>query len=50
VKINSDGSLNRYRVRLVSLRKKQEYDVDCDETLTIVGVLSMATFKGWSLH
>ena len=57
MKLNSDGSLNRYKARLVALGNKQEYGVDYDETFapvakmtTIRTVLSIAASKGWSLH
>ncbi|CAJ2628294.1 unnamed protein product [Trifolium pratense] len=57
VKLNSDGSLNRYKARLVALGNKQEYGIDYDETfapvskMTIVRtVISIAASSGWSLH
>ena len=53
MKLNSDGSLNRYKARLVALGNKQEYGVDYDETFapvakmtTIRTVLSIAASKG----
>ena len=57
VKLNSDGSLNRYKARLVALGNKQEYGIDYDETFapvakmtTVRMVLSIAASHGWSLH
>lgn len=57
VKLNSDGSLNRYKARLVALGNKQEYGVDYDETFapvakmtTVRTILSIAASKGWSLY
>jgi len=57
VKLDSDGSLNRYKARLVALGNKQEYGIDYDETfapvakMTIVRtILSIAASNGWSLH
>ena len=57
MKLNSDGSLNRYKACLVVLGNKQEYGMDYDETFKLVAkmttirmVLSIAASKGWSLH
>jgi len=57
VKLNFDGSLNRYKARLVALGNKQEYGIDYDETFapvakmtTIRMILSIAASNGWSLH
>src|ERR1044072_8652927 len=57
VKLNSDGSLNRFKARLVALGNKQEYGIDYDETFVPVAkmasvrtVLSIATSNGWALH
>jgi len=57
VKLNSDGSLNRYKARLVALGNKQEYGIDYDETFapiakmtTVRTILSIAASNGWSLH
>ncbi|XP_019465371.1 PREDICTED: uncharacterized protein LOC109363566 [Lupinus angustifolius] len=56
-KLNSYGSLNRYKARLVALGNKQEFGVDYDETFapvakmtTIRTVLTIAASNGWSLH
>jgi len=57
VKLNSDGSLNRFKARLVALGNKQEYGIDYDETFAPVAkmtsvrtVLSIAASNGWTLH
>ena len=57
LKLNFDGSLNRYKARLVALGNKQEYEIDYDETfvpvtkMTIVRmILSIAASNGWSFH
>ncbi|XP_058751721.1 uncharacterized protein LOC131624794 [Vicia villosa] len=57
VKLNSDGSLNRFKARLVALGNKQEYGIDYDETFAPVAkmtsvrtVLSIAASNGWSFH
>jgi hypothetical protein len=57
MKLNFDGSLSRYKARLVALRNKQEYGIDYDETiapiakLTIVRtVISIIASQKWSLH
>jgi len=56
VKLNSDGSLNRYKVRLVVLGNKHEYDIDYDETFapvakmtTIKTIISITTSNSWFL-
>lgn len=56
VKLNSDGTLNRYKARLVALGNKQEYGVDFDETFAPVAkmtsirtILAIAASNGWSL-
>ena len=33
LKLKSDGTLDRYKVRLVALGNQQEYGIDYDETL-----------------
>lgn len=57
MKLNSDGSLNRFKARLVALGNKQEYGIDYDETFALVAkmtsvriILSIAASNGWSLH
>ena len=56
MKLNSDGSLNRFKARLVVFANKQEYGMDYNETFapvakmtTVRTVISVATSKGWSL-
>jgi hypothetical protein len=57
IKVQSDGSLNRYKARLVALRNNQEYGVNYEETFapvakmtTICTILALATSKDWPLH
>jgi hypothetical protein len=57
VKLNYDGSLNRYKARFIALGNKQKYGIDYDETfapvakMTVVRtILSIAASNEWSLH
>ena len=57
VKLRSDGSLDRYKARLVALGNKQEYGVDYEETFapvskmtTIRTILAIAASQSWRLH
>ena len=57
VKFRSDGSLDRYKARLVALGNRQEYGIDYEETfapvakMTIVRtILALATSQKWSLR
>jgi hypothetical protein len=56
VKIRSDGSLERYKARLVARGFQQEHDRDYDETFapvahmtTIRTLLVVASVRGWSI-
>jgi hypothetical protein len=56
VKTHSDGSLERYKTRLVARSFQQEHDRDYDETFapvahmtTIRTLLAMASVRGWSI-
>jgi histone deacetylase 1/2 len=57
IKKNSDGTVGRYKVRLVAKDFKQRYDIDYEDTFspvvkaaTIRLVLSIAVSRGWSLR
>lgn len=56
VKLNYDGSFNRYKARLVALENKHEFSIDYDQTfalvvkVTFVKTVLSSHFKGWSLH
>lgn len=57
LKLKSDGSLDRYKARLVALGNKQEYGLNYDETFapvakmtTVRTILAIASSKSWPLH
>jgi hypothetical protein len=57
VKHNADGSVSRYKTRLVAKGYAQTYGIDYEETYspvakmtTIRAIIAMAATKGWSLH
>ncbi len=57
VKHNADGSVSRYKIRLVAKGYAQTYGIDYEETyssvakmITVRAIIAMATAKGWSLH
>ena len=57
LKLRSDGSLDRYKGRLVALGNKQEYGVDYEETFapvakmtTVRTILAIAASQSWRLH
>lgn len=57
VKQKTDGSIDRYKARLVANEFKQRYDIDYDDTFspvvkpaTIRVILSFAVSKGWCLR
>nr|GEX79931.1 ribonuclease H-like domain-containing protein [Tanacetum cinerariifolium] len=56
-KFKADGSLSRYKARLVANEHNQQQDIDCDETFslvvkpaTICTVLSLAVSRNWLIH
>ncbi|GJY93472.1 ribonuclease H-like domain-containing protein [Tanacetum coccineum] len=56
-KFNADGSLNRYKTRLVANGHNQQQGIDCDETFSLVvrpatihTVLSLAVSRQWPIH
>ncbi|GJR05694.1 ribonuclease H-like domain-containing protein [Tanacetum coccineum] len=56
-KYNADGSLNRYKARLVANGRSQQQGIDCDETFSLVvklatirTVLSLAVSRQWPIH
>ena len=57
MKLKYNGSLDRYKARLVALSNKQEYDLDYEETFTPIAkmtivrtILAIASSKFWPLH
>jgi hypothetical protein len=57
IKKRSDGTIDRYKARLVVEGFKQRYDIDYEDTFspmvkiaTIITVLSLAISRGWSLR
>jgi hypothetical protein len=57
VKHNVDGSVSRYKTRLVTKGYAQTYGIDYEETYSLIAkmmtiriIIVMATTKGWSLH
>lgn len=57
IKRKSDGTLDRYKSRLVAKRFKQRYDIDYEDTFspvvkpaTIRTILSIVVSRGWSLR
>ncbi|KAI3757628.1 hypothetical protein L6452_05170 [Arctium lappa] len=56
-KFNADGSLSRYKARLVANGRSQQQGIDCDETFspvvkpaTIRTILSLAISRHWPIH
>jgi hypothetical protein len=57
VKHNADGSVNKYKTRLVAKGYAQTYGIDCEETynpiakmITIRTIIVITIAKGWLLH
>nr|GEY25491.1 hypothetical protein [Tanacetum cinerariifolium] len=56
-KLNSEGSFERYKARLVGDGRSQHVGIDCEDTFspvvkpaTIRTVLNLALFKSWPIH
>nr|GEY61695.1 ribonuclease H-like domain-containing protein [Tanacetum cinerariifolium] len=56
-KYHADGSLSRYKDRLVANGRSQQFGVDCDDTFspvvkpaTVHTVLSLALSRNWPIH
>nr|GEZ09210.1 ribonuclease H-like domain-containing protein [Tanacetum cinerariifolium] len=56
-KFHADGSLSRYKARLIANERSQQHGIDCDETFspvvkpaTIRTVLSLAISRDWPIH
>ncbi|GKD75403.1 ribonuclease H-like domain-containing protein [Tanacetum coccineum] len=56
-KYNADGSLSRYKARLITNGHSQQQGIDCDETFSLVvkpatirTVLSLAVSRQWPIH
>jgi hypothetical protein len=56
VKTRSDGSIERYKARLVARGFQQEHDRDYDETFTLIAhmttirtLLAVASVRAWSI-
>ena len=57
IKHNADGSISRYKDRLVAKGYAQTYGIDFEETFrpvakmsTVIAVIAMAASKRWDLH
>jgi hypothetical protein len=57
VKLRSNGTLDRYKARLVALGNRQEYGVDYEEIFApiakmaiVLTIISISASQGWPLH
>jgi len=57
IKHNADGSMNRYKARLIAKGYAQTYGIDYEEAYNLVAkmtiirvIIAMVAAKGWSLH
>jgi hypothetical protein len=57
IKHNVDGSVNKYKVRLVAKGYAQTYGINYEKTYSLIAkmtiirtIIAMVVAKGWSLH
>lgn len=57
IKCHSDGSVNRYKARLVIMGNRQKYGIDYEQTFapvakraTVRSLLAVASIQSWHLH